>query len=141
MAVTINGVACRWGLPSDIAITETVVGTMTLQSFDISKNSDKAGVQDADGDTVCEGYFNPSDECTFEYVVSGANIAASKSAAKIPPPGTIVTVTVTAGEVGETLNSTKWTVQPSPKITYGNTAFARVTLPLQKYAAITAAAS
>lgn len=141
MAVTINGVACRWGLPSDLAITESVVGTMQLQGFEIGNNAEMDRVRDHDGDTVTTGYFDPSQDCQFEYVVKGATITAAKAAAKIPSVGAIVTITVTAGEIGETLNSTKWEVQASPKLVFSNTGFARVTLPLRRHPEITAVAS
>ena len=113
---------------------------MVLQGYDLSKSAEVAKVQDADGDTVTTGYFDPTQDCTFEYVVSGTGIANSKTQAKIPEIGAIVTITVTAGEIGETLTGTKWEVQPSPKITFSNTGFTRITLPLKKHPAITAVA-
>ena len=113
------------------AITGSGIGTFKLQSQTHKHSSDKDMVRDADGIEVQATLYNPTEEASFEYVVSGATGAAAITASVIPAVGALVTVS-NASQYTPIAAST-WFVWDDPQISFSNTSAAKVTLHLKRW--------
>src|SRR3982751_6340745 len=95
---TYLGVGVNFGV-SGTTITISAVGTFKLQSIDHNKKAKVEDVADGDGATVQRTVYDPSDEATFEYVVSADTTAHAVSASTLPAIGAL-------GSVGDTADAT-----------------------------------
>jgi hypothetical protein len=147
----LNGVAVNFGFSgaatadksSGIAITE--LKGVLLQSAEQTKASDMDTARSGQGDEIAHGHYNFHDEATIEYIVAGTAIGDGVTSGtavfnSVPPlAGTFVTITACASQPD--LVTSKWEVQPGAKVVGSNTNFKRMTVPIKRYANITAAAS
>lgn len=131
MANVFLGVGVNFGLAGTTAITGTGIGTFKLQSQDHKKSAEKEVIKDGDGIDVQATIYNPTEEATFEYVVSGATGAAAITSTLIPAVGAIVTVANAAQYTP--IASTSWFVWEDPIIKFSNTSAAKVTLNLKRW--------
>lgn len=142
MANKFLGVGVNFGVAGTTGITGTGIGTFTLQTQKHSKSREKDVVKNAEGTDVQATLFNPTEEATFEYVITATTTAGAVSATKIPEPGTIVTV-VNPSQYAE-LAGTTWFVWNDAEVSFSNTGAAKVTLHLKRWlgtGAITAVSS
>jgi hypothetical protein len=124
------GVGVNFGVAGD-AVTGVGIGTFKLQTQKHSKSREKDVVKDADGTDVQATLYNPTEEASFEYVVSGATTNdAVGTQTKIPEIGTKITVTST--KYAE-LAGTAWFVWNDPELSRSNTGDAKVTLHLKRW--------
>lgn len=131
MSNTFLGLGVNFGIAGTTAITGTGIGTFKLQSQEHKKSAEKEVIKNEDGIDCQATLFNPTEEATFEYVVSGALLADAVSATKIPEIGQIVTVANAAQYPG--LASAAWFVWDDPMIKGSNTGAMRVTLHLKRW--------
>lgn len=132
---TYQGVGISFGIG-------TVTGgpvTGKLQTLEWTKNADTENVRDDNGTTVARVFFDPNQDATFEYVVTGANSTTADTNCTLVDPGAMVTITATGGAAA--INGQIFSVESQPKLNRSNAGVARVTIPLKRYASITATVS
>lgn len=139
LANTFLGVGVNFGVAGTTAITGTGIGTFKLQTQKHSKSREKEVVKDGDGTDVQATLFNPTEEATFEYVVSAATGAAAITATVIPDVGALVTVANGTQYPG--IADTTWFVWDDPEISMSNVTAARVTLHLKRWRGASAIAA
>lgn len=130
MSNTYLGVGINFGVPGT-TITGAAIGTFTLQGYDHSKTRDKETVRDGSGTEVQATLYNPTEEATFEYVISAASAAAAITATTIPDPGAIVAVINSTDDAG--IAGTTWFVWNDPVLTASNTKAKMVKLHLKQW--------
>lgn len=135
---TINGTPVNFGFTGTGGIAITGLSGILLQSAEHSKRADCEEVRNGVGDVVVHGWYNIHDEAQLEWVVTGAGLADAITNTALQTPGTILVITACASM--PSLIATTWEVQDGAKISGGNTNAKRITLPLKKYAGITAVA-
>lgn len=127
---TYLGVGINFGA-TGTTITGSAVGTFTLQGYDFSNSREKDVIKDGFGTDVQATLFNPTNEATFEYVISAATGAAAITATVIPDIGAIITVANTTDHPA--LASTSWFVWNDPVVTASNVKAKMVKLHLKKW--------
>jgi hypothetical protein len=137
---TANGTAVNFGFTGANGLACSAINGI-LQSSDHSVEADKDEVRSPLGDIVNRNWYDQHSKATLEFVIQGAtnSIAAAIAATTLAnlTPGTIINITACASDpdlVGST-----WEVQSGAAIKKGNTNAARLTVPLEKRAGITAA--
>lgn len=135
----IKGTAVNFGFTGTDGITITGCTGWMLQSAEQSKACDLEVVRNAAGEEVSHGFYNIHDEATLEYVIYGAGLAAAiaNTTAALQTPGTMLVVTACASMT--TLEGT-WEVQAGCKVSGSNTTAKRLSVPVKKFANITAVA-
>jgi len=136
MANIFLGVGVNFGV-SSTGMSGSGIGTFKLQSNDHTKKAKTDDVMDGDGETVQRTVYDPSEEATFEYVISATTTAGAVTATTQAAVGTLVTVT-DANDAS--IAATNWIVTDSTK-KRSNTKAALVTLKLERFAGITAVTS
>ena len=138
---TLLGVAYNFAFTGTdgIVMSGTGVGTLTLQSANLSNTADVADVRNAAGDFVQKTFYNFGNKATLEYLPRGSGIADAITQSTIPLQGAIITITTCTNMPA--LVASTWFVEGEPTISGGNTDYKKVTLTLSKYAGITAATS
>lgn len=131
MANVFLGVGVNFGLAGTTAITGSGIGNFKLQTQEHKKTAEKEVIKDGDGISVQATIFDPSEEATFEYVVSDTTGALAITATTIPGIGTIATVVNATQYPG--IADTHWVVWEDPVIKFSNTSAARVTLHLKRW--------
>jgi hypothetical protein len=131
----INGVALDFGA-TDLAFSGTGIGTLKIQSFDISKKADVESVRDATGVEITRDYYNKIWEATWEGVISGTGLANALTQTILPEMGVLAT---SASTNYSWLNSLIWSVEDS-QLKASNTKNKMVTLKLRYNPNITAVA-
>lgn len=144
---SINGIPVNFGFQGGadgaggqgIAITG-VTGTL-LQSAEHSKVAECEKVKDGNGNDVVHAWFNIHDEVSLEWIIGGANLAATitNTTAALKTPGSIIVITGCTSM--PSLVGTSWEVQSGIKVQGSNTGAKKVTFPIHAYPGITAAAS
>ncbi len=125
------GVGVNFGVAGTTAITGTGIGTFKLQSQEHKKSAEKEIVKDANGISVQATIFDPTQEATFEYVISGAAAADAITASVIPEIGILVTVTNAIQYTP--IAATTWFVWEDPICKGSNVTAMRVTLHLKRW--------
>lgn len=128
MANIYKGIGIHWGVSSSGC---TAFGTMKLQTRDHTLKSESETIKDADGVTVSKIYYDPTQECTFEYIPSGASGGAVTPT--LPACGDVITVTDSAYTQ---VASTAWLVD-DVSTKSSNTGVMRVTVKCTRYPSIT----
>jgi hypothetical protein len=137
---TINGTPINFGFTGAGGITCASLPGILLQSIEHSKEADCEVVRSGVGDEVAHGWHNQHDQAQLEYIVTDAtNIANAITNTALQTPGTIINISACAS-VPSLVGST-WEVQSGTKISGSNVNAKRITVPLKKFAGITAAAS
>lgn len=123
----------------DLGITAIAnqIGTFKLQDWDYKKSADKDEVRDVNGNMQTITYYNPNQEATFSYFISGTGLANALTQTIIPDIGILCVVTSTNYT---TIAGTNWIVEDS-QLKATNTKNKMVTLKLRRYPGITAVAS
>lgn len=135
---TVNGTAVNFGFTGTNGITITGLTGLLLQSADYQKNADVDETRDGDGDVISRVFYNQHEEATLEFVVTGSGLAAAITNTAISTPGTIIDITECLSLPA--LDQTNWIVEPGAKISGTNTSTKKITLPIKRYAGVTAAA-
>lgn len=136
----LKGAAVNFGFTGTDGIAESnLTGKMQLQSADYESTADEEQIRDADGDLVNRTFYNLGFKATLEYIPSGADIATAVTNTALIAVGTVINITACASLPA--LVASSWVVVPGGKITGSNTSAKRITLPLEKHAGITAAAT
>ena len=135
-----NGTAVNFGFIGANGLTCSAINGI-LQTADHSNEADKDEVRTALGDIVSRNWYDLHNKATLEFVITGAtnSIAAALAATTLASltPGTIISITACASDPD--LVATNWEVMSGAAIKKGNTNSARLTIPLEKRAGITAA--
>jgi hypothetical protein len=132
----INGVALDFGA-GDLAFSGTGIGTLKIQSFDISKKADVESTRDATGVEITRDYYNKIWEATWEGIIFGTGLAAALAQTILPEMGVLAT---SASTNYSWLNSLVWSVEDS-QLKASNTKNKMVTLKLRYNPNITAVAA
>lgn len=137
---TVNGTPVNFGFTGTNGITITGLTGLLLQSADYTKNADMEEIKDGDGDVVTVIFSNQNEEASLEFVVTDAtNIAGAITNTTVSTPGAIIVISACASM--PSLVQTNWIVQSGGKISGTNTTAKRITLPIKRYAGVTAVAS
>ncbi len=121
-------------------ITITGISGILLQTAEQTKAADCEVGRNGVGDEVAHGWYNPHDEGSLEWIVSGTGLAdAITNTTIVKTPGTIIVITACANMPD--LVATNWEVQSGAKTSGSNTSFKRITLPVKKFPGITAVAT
>jgi len=123
-----KGVGCHWGVGSTTAVV--AFGTFKLQTRDYTRKSEMETIRDYEGTTVSKIYYDPTEEATFEYVVTAAS--GGVAAPTLPAIGDVITVVDTVSGVG----GTSWLCD-DVSTKSSNTSCMRVTVKMTKYPSIT----
>lgn len=136
--------ATQYGIPINFGFATTTDGiTITgisgylLQSADHTKQADIFEVRDADGDMANRTFYNFNDEASLEVIITGTNLAAAITNTALQTPGTILVISACANM--PSLVATNWQVEPGHKVSGSNIDAKKITVPLKKFAGITAA--
>lgn len=138
-----NGYAVNFGFKqtsTDNGITATPFTAMLLQKSSIKTAADLEQVRILQGDVASENYYNLHYEGSLTFVVGASGIGAAITATKLSTaftPGTILAISAMASSP-DWVNA-YWIVQPGAEIPQELTKSAEITIPLKRYAAITAA--
>ena len=140
-----NGVAVNIGFPTTaggITITSpSMSGNIILQSADHSKGANNYRVEDEVGNVVVSAWSDPHDKASLEIIIKASTLSAAITATTLASltPGVILTVSACANMPD--LVATTWEIMDSPRITGDNKSAKKLSLPLEKRAGITTAAS
>lgn len=135
---TINGTAVNFAFSTAAGVTTSDISGIILQEAGYGKQSERSLVKDAKGNRVTSLHADQIETMTLRYVVSGTDIAASKTNTTLKTPGLFVSITG-CDEIPD-LVATNWEVI-SGDIRGTNDGPKEVTLTLEQAAGITAAAS
>jgi len=148
MSNPINGTPVNFGFGAGAGITVTELSGVLLQNAEHSTAADSEITRDGAGAEVTHAWYNETDSATLEYVVSGANLAATitNTVMTYLTPGAFITITACANMTSlikdaAGASKTKWEVQPGVRITGSNTTSKRISVPLRRIPGITAAAT
>lgn len=137
--MVLNGVAVYWGIPG-FTIVESTFGTMLPQSFDHTKRDSKDSIKNTAGKTVTTIWPDPMDEITLEAFIKGTGLADAKAQVKLPPAGTLCTVSFTSTDYVAVSTGLVWELQEGAKISGTNTSAIKISLPLIYNSSITTGA-
>lgn len=137
----INGVPVNFGFQGTSGITITGLSGTLLQNVDLSAEADKEEVRSGQGDIVNRNWYDQHLKATLEWVITGTNLATTLTNTAIAgiTPGVILVITACTSVPD--LVATTWEVMGGASIKGSNTTSKRITLPLEKRAGITGAAS
>jgi hypothetical protein len=137
----INGTAVNFGFTGTNGIAITGINGTLLQSAETSAHADKEEVRNAVGDIVNRDWYDQHTKATLEWVITGTGLANAivNTALAGLTPGTIIVITACASMPD--LVATTWEVMDGASIKGSNTNAKRYSVPLEKRAGITAAAS
>jgi hypothetical protein len=134
------GTPCNFGFTGTDGIAATeFTGKIILQSADHEMTSDEEQIRDATGALVTRNFYNPGDKATLEYIPTGAAISNAVTNTALPAIGAIINITACASM--PSLQKSNWVVVPGGRISGSNTAAKKITLNLEAYSEITAAAT
>ena len=138
---TIVGKPVSFGFSGTDGISEAtyLTGKIILQSIEHEYTSDEEQIRSASGALVTRAFYNPGDKASLEYIPTASTLAGVTANVTAPAVGTIVNITACPDM--PTLIKSNWVVVPGAKISGSNTAAKKITLPLEAYSGITAAAS
>jgi len=130
-----KGVGCHWGVGS----TTYTLTNGKLQTRDHTRKSEMETVRDADGITVNKTYYDPNEEGTLEFVITGS-AGTGNAAPVLPSIGDVVTLTdsVYTQVSGSATGLNVWLVEDCSTKS-SNTSCMRATFKLQRYAGMTVA--
>lgn len=138
MAV-INGTAVNFGFIGQNGITVNNINGWLLQSADHASHADVDKVRNAAGDEVVHAWHNFRDEATLEVIVTGTGISNAILNTALQTPGTLISIS-TCGSMPSLVAST-WEIQSGFKISGSNVNAKKISVPIHKFAGITATAS
>lgn len=127
----VNGVGIHWGVSSTGL---TGYGWLLLQSTTHNLESEVERVQDSNGYTVTVVNYDHKETATLETIITGSADSATVgiTVASVPQPGDSLTVTDSTYTL---VSGSQW-ICGNPSISRGNTTFAKVSIPLTRYAKI-----
>jgi hypothetical protein len=137
---TQNGLPVNFGYTSTLGIAITGISGTLLQSVEQSKAADKESARSPQGDIVSNNWYDIHDEATLEWVVSDtAHISAAVAATTLAGLAPGVIMVISACPSRPDMVATNWEVQSGARIIVGgNTDAAKISVPIQKRAGITA---
>lgn len=134
-----NGTAVNFGFTGTNGLTCSAINGI-LQTTDHSVEADKDEVRSGTGDIVNRNWFDQHNKGNLEFVITGAtnSLAAALAATTLAnlSPGVIISITACASDPD--LVATNWEVQSGATIRKANNNAARLIVPVEKRAGITA---
>lgn len=140
--MVINGTPVNFGFQTTTGgITISGLSGVLLQSAEHSVEADVERTRDPAGNIVTDAWYDQHVKATLEWVVTGTGLAnaITNTALAALTPGTIINITACANDPD--LVATNWEAMSGAKITKSNTGSAKISIPLEKRAGITGAAS
>lgn len=138
MSNPVNGTAVNFAFGGAAGITITGVSGILLQSAELTAMADLEETRDGTGAVVTHSWYNDHDEATLEWVVSGTGLTAAIANTANLRAGAFVTISACAAVPYFVAT---WEAQSGCKITGTNTNSKRISLPIRRYAGITAIAT
>jgi len=145
MSNPINGTPVNFGFGAGAGATvlsgvTDISATLLLQNAEHGSAGDSEVVRDGAGAEVSHAWHNETDSGTLEWVVTGANLAATitNTVMTYLTPGLFLTITCTNMT---SLNASVWEVQPGVRITGSNTTSKRISVPIRRVPGVTAVAT